>query len=102
MATATATAKKTGFKESVKNTGTKVKNYANKKYQDAKAYGSKYKTDIRTAYDIGYSKGWDDAYDIPKRFGAKTAAAYGYKKGIKCRYKADKYTKQYQRKGKQY
>ena len=99
---ATTTAKKSGFKESVKNTGTKVKNYANEKYQSAKKSVNRYKSDIRTAYDIGYSKGWDDAYDIPKRFGAKTAAAYGYKKGIKCRYKADKYTKQYQRKGKQY
>ena len=96
----TTATKKTGFKESVKNTGTKVKNYANQKYQDAKAYGNKYKTDIRTAYDIGYARGWDDAYDIPKRFGSKTAAAYGYKKGIKSRHKTDKYTKQYNRKGK--
>lgn len=96
---ATTTAKKSGFKESVKNTGIKVKNYANEKYQSAKKSVNRYKSDIRTAYDIGYSKGWDDAYDIPKRFGAKTAAAYGYKKGIKCRYKSDKYTKQYNRKG---
>ena len=49
---ATATAKKTGFKESVKNTGTKVKNYANQKYQSAKAYGNKYKTDIRKNFSI--------------------------------------------------
>ena len=96
---ATTTAKKSGLKESVKNTGTKVKNYANEKYQSAKKSVNRYKSDIRTAYDIGYSKGWDDAYDIPKRFGAKTAAAYGYKKGIKCRYKSDKYIKQYNRKG---
>jgi hypothetical protein len=95
----TTATKKTGFKESVKNTGTKVKNYASKKYQSAKEYGRKYKDDIRTAYDVGYSRGWDDAYDIPKRFGSKTAAAYGYKKGIKSRHKTDKYTKQYSRKG---
>ena len=62
---------------------------------------SGYRSDMKTAYGKGYVKGWDDAYDIPKRFGAKTAAAYGYKKGIKQRYKTDKYTKQYQRKGKQ-
>lgn len=98
---ATATAKKMGFKESVKNTGTKVKNYANQKYQSAKNSVNRYKTDIRSAYDIGYSQGWDDAYSIPNRFGAKTAAAYGYKKGIKQRHKADKYTKQYYRKRKQ-
>ena len=92
---------KLGFKQKMKNAGTKVKNYSNQKHQDAKAYGNKYKTDIRTAYNIGYSKGWDDAYDIPKRLGAKIAAAYGYQKGVKCRYKTDKYTKQYQKKGKQ-
>ena len=95
-----ANTKKTGFKDSVKNTGTKVKNYANNKYQSAKNSVNRYKTDIRTAYDIGYAKGWDDAYEIPKRFGAKTAAAYGYKKGLKQRYKTDKSIKQYQRKGK--
>ena len=100
MATAT-TVKKSGFRESVQNTGNKVKTYANKKYEAAKSSVKRYKTDIRTAYDIGYSRGWDEAYDIPKRFGARTAAAYGYKKGIKCRYKSDKYVKQYQRKGKQ-
>ena len=60
----------------------------------------KYKSDIQTAYSIGYAKGWDDAYDIPKRFGAKTAAAYGYKKGIRNRRRADKYTKQYSKVGK--
>lgn len=62
--------------------------------------GRKYKSDVRAAYDIGYARGWDDAYDVPKRFGAKTAAAYGYRKGIKYRRKTDKYTKQYARKGK--
>lgn len=98
---ATETMKKTGFKDSVKNTGQKVKNYANQKYQEAKTYGNKYKSDIRCAYDIGYAKGWDDAYTIPNRFGARVAAAYGYRKGVKQRYKADKYNKQYQRKGKQ-
>ena len=57
--------------------------------------------DLTMAYARNGVKGWDEAYDIPKRFGARTAAAYGYKKGIKCRYKSDKYVKQYQRKGKQ-
>ena len=46
--------------------------------------------------------GADAIYMGAERFGAKTAAAYGYKKGIKQRYKTDKYTKQYQRKGKQF
>ena len=92
---ATATAKKTGFKESVKNTGTKVKNYANNKYQSAKNSVNRYKTDIRTAYDIGYSRGWDDAYDIPKRTGARHAAALGYSKGVRNHRKADKYVSTY-------
>ena len=60
----------------------------------------KYKDDIRTAYDIGYTRGWDDAYDIPKRVGSKTAAAYGYKKGLRNRKRADKYTNQYNHGGK--
>lgn len=85
----TVTTKKAAFKDTV-----------NKGYQKTKEYGRKYKSDVREAYDIGYARGWDDAYDVPKRFGAKTAAAYGYRKGIKCRRKTDKYTKQYARKGK--
>ena len=47
--------------------------------EKAKRYGA----DIRNAYDIGYARGWEDAYVIPKRVGAKTAAAYGYKKGLR-------------------
>ena len=85
-----ATAKKSGFKESAKNAGQKVK-----------TYGKNYKSDIVKAYDIGYAKGWDDAYNVPKRFGAKIAASYGYKKGIRDRRRADKYTKQYNKMGKQ-
>ena len=84
-----ATTKRTAFKDTV-----------NKGYQKTKADGRKYKSDVRAAYDIGYARGWDDAYDVPKRFGGKTAAAYGYRKGIKYRRKTDKYTKQYARKGK--
>ena len=105
------TKQKKTFKESVKETGAKAKAYAKKQGEKVKAYGKKkyeqaktsakkYGSDIRTAYDIGYKRGWDDAYDIPKRVGAKTAAAYGYQKGIKNRVKSDKYIKQYQRGGK--
>ena len=85
------------FKETMKDTGGKVKAYGQKKYEQAKTYGKKYGSDIRTAYDIGYSRGWNDAYDVPKRFGSKTAAAYGYKKGLTNRRKSDKYIKQYDR-----
>ena len=55
---------------------------------------------IRSAYDMGYARGWEDAYDIPKRIGAKTAAAHGYKRGAKNRVKSDKYIQQYERGGK--
>lgn len=96
-----ATAKKSGFKESVKQTGQKAKAYAGKKVDQVKTYGKNYKSDIVKAYDIGYAKGWDDAYNVPKRFGAKIAASYGYKKGIRDRRRADKYTKQYNKMGKQ-
>lgn len=73
----------------------KIKNYTEKKYNSVKNYGKRYKEDIQTAYRLGYSKGWEDAYKIPKRFGAKSAATYGYKNGIKNRYKSDKYIRQY-------
>ena len=58
-----------------------------------------YKTDLRTAYDIGYAKGWDYAYDVPKRFGAKIAASMGFCKGVKNRYRSDKYIKKYNKYG---
>lgn len=66
------------------------------KYEETQKNNKKsYKNDILTAYGIGYVKGWDDSYNIPKRFGATTAAAYGYKKGIKNHRKSDKYTSNY-------
>ena len=83
------------FKESMKDTGNKAKAYAKKQTDKVKQYGKNYKSDLQKAYEMGYGKGWDDSYDIPKRVGAKTAAAYGYKKGIVNRRKSDKYTKQY-------
>ena len=97
---ATAVKQKKTFKESVQETGAKAKAYAKKQGEKVKTYGKKYGADLRTAYDVGYKRGWDDAYDIPKRVGAKTAAAYGYQKGVKNRVKSDKYIKQYQRGGK--
>ena len=94
---ATATKQKKTFKESMQETGGKVKAYGQKKYEQAKTSVKKYGSDIRTAYDIGYKRGWDDCYDIPNRVGARTAAAYGYRKGAKNRRKSDKYIKQYNR-----
>ena len=94
-----AVKQKKTFKESMKETGQKAKSYAKKQTDKVKNSAKRYGSDIRTAYDIGYAKGWDDAYTVPKRVGAKTAAAYGYKKGLTNRRKSDKYTKQYGRRG---
>ena len=90
-----AVKQKKTFKESMKDTGNKAKAYAKKQTDKVKQYGKNYKSDLQKAYEMGYAKGWDDSYDIPKRVGAKTAAAYGYKKGIVNRRKSDKYTNQY-------
>ena len=88
-------AKKGGFKNSVKNAGSRAKNYAAKKVKAAKEYGRKYKADSVTAYDIGYASGWADANRIPARLGSETLAAFGYKKGIRNSRRTDKYSKQY-------
>lgn len=94
-----AVKQKKTFKETMKDTGNKAKAYAKKQTDKVKASAKRYGSDIRTAYDIGYAKGWDESYSIPNRVGAKTAAAYGYKKGVTNRRKSDKYTKQYNRRG---
>ena len=33
---------------------------------------SRRKSDLMDAYEIGFAKGWDDAYLIPKRMGARS------------------------------
>ena len=88
------------FKECMKETGQKAKTYAKKQAEKVKKSAKRYGTDLRTAYDVGYAKGWDDSYVIPKRVGAKVAAAYGYKKGLRNRRLHDKYMDQYKRGGK--
>lgn len=60
-----------------------------------KAPKKSYKEDMTTAYRIGYSRGWDDAYDIPKRVGSRLVAGFGYQRGVRNRKRADAYTKQY-------
>lgn len=87
------------FKEKVKDTGRKTKTYVKKQATRAKESAKRYGSALRTAYDIGYARGWDDAYEVPKKFGAKTAAAMGYKKGIRNRRRSDKYINQYGKKG---
>ena len=90
---------KKSIKESIKATGSKAKDFAKKQVGKVKSSAKKYGSDIRTAYDIGYARGWEDAYNVPKRVGAKTVASYGFKKGLKNRPKSDKYIAQSKRKG---
>ena len=65
----------------------------------AKKSGRSYKGDLVDAHDIGYALGWDNAYNIPDRFLSKTVAAYGFRKGIRNKFRIDKYNKTYQKKG---
>ena len=90
-----AVKEKKTFKESMKETGNKAKAYVKKQTDKVKKYGKNYKSDLQKAYAIGYGKGWEDSYNIPKRPCAKLAAVYGYKKGISNRRKSDKYVSQY-------
>ena len=80
---------KHGFKQTAREIGSSVKNYS-------KSYAG----DLRRAYGIGYSRGWDDARYIPDRVGAKVAAGVGYKKGITNRKKSEKYSSQYKKSAK--
>ena len=68
---ATKTKQKTSFKDRVKTATAKVK-----------AYGQNYKADLQTAYNVGYNQGLQDGANIPKRAGSRTAAVFGYNKGI--------------------
>jgi hypothetical protein len=61
-----------------------------------------FKGDIVDAHDIGYALGWDHAYNIPDRLFAKTVAAYGFRKGMRNKFRTDQYAKTYQKKGKNY
>ena len=70
---------------------------ARKPKKTVKEKARKYRDDLSTAYGIGDARGWDDAYDVPKRFLSKTAAAYGYKKGVRNRLRHDKYASKYQK-----
>ncbi len=91
------TKQKRSFKETARNAGNKVKTYAGQKWESAKSYGRTYKSDIGKAYDIGYANGWENAYNIPNRFGAKTAASVGFSRGATNRRKSDKYIKRYKK-----
>ena len=50
---------------------------------------------IDKAYSIGYSKGWNDAYNVPRTVGARAAAAFGYDRGVRNRRRSDTYVKRF-------
>ena len=88
---ATATKKESGFKSTMKKAGAKTKAYVGKKTEQVKEYRKQVKNDKATAYDVGFKRGWEEAYNIPKRASARSAAAQGFKKGVVNRYRSDKY-----------
>ena len=47
------------------------------------------------AYGIGYSKGWNDAYNIPRTTGSRVAAAIGYDRGVRNHRRSDVYIKRF-------
>ena len=88
---ATATKKESGFKSTMKKAGEKTKAYVGKKTEQVKEHRRQVKSDKNTAYDVGFKRGWEEAYNIPKRASARSAAAQGFKKGVVNRYRSDKY-----------
>ena len=82
-----------GFKRTVKKAGAKTKAFVGKKTAQVKAYQKQLKSDKNSAFDVGFKRGWDEAYNIPKRYSARWAAAQGFKKGVVNRYRSDKYAK---------
>ena len=80
-----------GFKRTVKKAGAKTKAFVGKKTAQVKAYQKQLKSDKNSAFDVGFKRGWDEAYNIPKRYSARWAAAQGFKKGVVNRYRSDKY-----------
>ena len=53
------------------------------------------KAALDKAYSIGYSKGWNDAYNVPRHVGARAAAAFGYDRGVRNRRRSDTYAKRF-------
>ena len=80
-----------GFGRTVKKAGAKTKAFVGKKSAQAKEYRRQVKSDQDIAFDVGFKRGWDEAYNIPKRYSARSAAARGFKKGVINRYRSDKY-----------
>ncbi len=76
--------------------------YAKSRKSEKTSNKKSYKTDIKCAYDKGYIKGWEDAYKIPSRPGARLSAAQGYYRGVRNHRKSDKYTAKYSKSKQKY
>lgn len=73
------------------------KNTGAKKKGKVRTYIKGYKTEITVAHAFGYALGWEYAFNIPNRFMSKTAAAHGFKKGIRDNYRNAKYHETYKK-----
>ena len=96
--TKTTPKSESGFKRTVKKAGAKTKAFVGKKTAQVKAYQKQLKSDKNSAFDVGFKRGWDEAYNIPKRYSARSAAAQGFKKGVVNRHRSDKYAKHHKTK----
>ena len=63
-----------------------------------KTFGSNVKTktkgylnNVNTAYNVGYYSGVSDYPNIPKKFGARSSATYGYSNALKDSHRNYKY-----------
>ena len=88
---------KGNFKQSVSNFSKKTKAFVSDKATKVKNYSKEYGSDMRQAYQVGYKRGWEDAYEIPNRFGARAVASYGYGRGVKKHHAADKSVENYKK-----
>ena len=84
-------------KTSVKQGWNKTVDYSKRKFNSAKNYATAYGRDINTAYSYGYSRGWNDAYGYPIRFGSHAVASYGYYRGSSDRHRVDVYNNRYRK-----
>ena len=50
-----------------------------------------YRKAIKDAYNHGYRAGWTAHEQLPNRKGARTAAKFGFSRGLSAHKKSDKY-----------
>ena len=90
-----ATKTKTSIKQKARNVATKTKNYVADKTRKVKKSAVDYGSKLKTAYDVGYVRGYEDAYSLTNASFSHTAGAIGYKTGARDRKRVDKYVGKY-------